>query len=540
MEVDGDLTTRHNVFNSIIIITAVFVNISNHEHKIKVSHMKAHSDHWQHITLTRDNFTVNQKIANLSLYGIDANTQNAAELVDFLRTFEELNYSNIQHLYMINQAGWYQDQFITPYDESKFVIDNDSNNFIKSLKCKGDYDKWIEAAKLIFLSPIARFILAASLSAILLKPLHCRTFSVYFWGNSRAGKSTAAKFAASAWGNQDLVKNFNSTNNSFIAELAETSDFPYIVDEKQVSDNKFNAAKLIYDIGESSSRGRADRTGKARERKTWRTIAILNGETPLLEDNSTQGAITRCLSIHFNGEIISDNLAKFLYSDIFEEHYGHKGFEVIQTLQRFIDGDNKQTLKESFKTFYNRLKVKFPNHIDDHIRYCALISTSDFLFLSNQIGDISDIDSRFESSYDNAFYIMRLLQTQDESSDFEREKDFILNWIAEHGAYFQAANPNGDLLNDKRNSFQTFGKWSSDYLYIIAKPLQETLNKSGFSAGKVVHDCIHNCFFIPDDKIEKKARNPRSTVSVRINNTVAKCYRIPISLINPKEESYSD
>ncbi|MBR1728079.1 MAG: DUF927 domain-containing protein [Selenomonadaceae bacterium] len=464
-----------------------------------------------------------RKLIILRKFGVDINSNTAKDIIKYLEKFKAANSNRLNLIEMVSSIGWHNnklDLFITPY-QNKFLVDESNNNFIKCLTQNGDFDTWKNLAAEVFNYPIARFIFAACLAVPLLRLVGERSFVIYLWGGSRAGKTIACRFGGSAWGNQDIVRNFNLTQNALEGEAAESNDFPFILDEKQLADGNLNLNMVAYKIANEQGKGRMRSEAVMKSRTKWRTIGILNGETPLVEDTATQGVYTRTLNILVPDQVVPSELAKKLYANI-NDHFGFAG-------QAFID----RLINEDFNNLRNlyreemipSLQSHFPNHLDDHIRYVSLVTIADCL-LNHYFFNV-DIESAKKSALLNAVRIINLLQTKDEISDVKREWNFILGWIAENNSHFEGSQ---SFDNDKKPS-QIYGAYKDNYLYINIKSLKDALEREKISYKKVLHDLANAEYIVPDNKVEKGKKNPNLTVISKINGVSVRCIRISKSKI---------
>ena len=145
----------------------------------------------------------------------------------------------------------------------------------------GDLDQWQSnvAAKAVGNS---RLIMA--LSAAFVGPLIdiCgEEFSAFhFVGSSSIGKSTAAVFAASVWGEptqRDQLHSWRATDNGLEGVAAECTDTILVLDEMGQVDPRV-IGECVYMLANGAGKARASRDGAAREVRHWRLSVISTGE----------------------------------------------------------------------------------------------------------------------------------------------------------------------------------------------------------------------------------------------------------------------
>jgi len=115
---------------------------------------------------------------------------------------------------------------------------------------------------------------------------------VHLVGDSSCGKTTALRCAASVWGSRDYLARWRATSNGIEALAAQHSDGLLCLDELAQLDPK-EAGEAAYLLANGSGKTRADRTGKARPRLTWRLLFLSAGEVGLADHMAEAGRRTR-------------------------------------------------------------------------------------------------------------------------------------------------------------------------------------------------------------------------------------------------------
>ena len=475
-----------------------------------------------------------RKIVDLANYDLPVTSVTANLLVEYLAAFKALNENILPLTYIVSRCGWHsfynEDYFIEPRrnciistDDKVVKVAVDSNStFAQSLKSSGTIEEWKKAYDLIKISPVARLHIAASIATPLLKILGERNFVLYFHGATRGGKSTCLQLAASAVGNNDLVVSFDGTNIGLLGKAAETMDFPFFVDEKQVADVKLKAnfQSLIYAVANGKERLRGTKEGNFRLVREWRNIAIFNGETELLDDNATGGAHTRLLQIQTPKTILDADTCKQI-REITKSNYGLI-FPLVT--DKFLDyGVDK--LREKFAEIVEAFTEFYNDVLPEYCRYMAILMLAD-AFLSMVLGVQEMI--AFEEAHKSTKEIFRVIPTLKEIDDSEREKNFVLGFIAAKARQFEG---NGELNPDDRIIGEVLGKFEDDFVFVTVRALQTACNESGFDYKKLVNDLVEANFFVPNDKVEKGRKTPYQFVVKKINDVSTRCFRIPKTLI---------
>ena len=306
-----------------IIITGKTFSVEEKTYKVILSYMNS-SGKWKSLPPTSAAVIANKnKLIDLADYGLPVTSSNATALVDYFDAFNAENENICNMTYTVPRCGWYRfddkDCFVDPRrectttdDDKKVNVKVDSQSqFANSLKQRGSIKAWKRAYELAKKSPVARTMLAASVASILLKVLGERNFLLYVHAPTCAGKTTALYLGASAIGNDKMIRSFDATKNGLAGAAADVNDYAFLVDEKQVADNKIKEQldSLVYALANGIGRTKLNKD------------SIMTGETHLLADNVTGGANTRLLTIAAFKIILPADTCKEIRS-IIKENYG--------------------------------------------------------------------------------------------------------------------------------------------------------------------------------------------------------------------------
>ena len=134
----------------------------------------------------------------------------------------------------------------------------------------------------------ARLVLAMSLAFAgpLLTPMGEEGGGLQLRGNSRLGKSTALKVAASVWGPPEgpdsFKRSWRATGNGIEGLAAQHNDGLLPLDELGEIDPR-EAGATAYMLGNGTGKARAHRTGTTRPVATWRLLFLSTGEESLAD-----------------------------------------------------------------------------------------------------------------------------------------------------------------------------------------------------------------------------------------------------------------
>ena len=506
-----------------IVISGEYHNIDTGIFKTQLS-SKVRGNWRRTPILADDTFYNAHKLTELRAFGLPVNSTNANEVVKFLEAFRSANENAIPLREMVNQCGWRGNDFVTPFDDRKYLVDDSGNSFVRAMKQAGDFDKWLEPYRKVANHRLARFITSTAFAPPLLNIVGERSFCVYIYAPTRSGKTTINRLTASTLGTQNIIRIFNSTKNAVELAAAECNDFCLIVDEKELADKKLSMLQIAHIISDGQSKGRGAVVNKEvvlRDVKRWRVIGLLNGETPLLDDNATGGGFTRVLQIYNPNELIPADLAREV-NTVVRNNYG---FAFPRVLKRMLEDLQDGAISDLYFGVVNFLSDKYPDLLPEHIRYISLITVADTYAQTALLEE--NFFRALDEALEAAFWVCEHIETKDEVSDVKRAWDWLNNWYSVNLLHFETR---------KDNNLPIYGEIATaadgvEYLYINAQILKEQAERAGFSYKKIVQDLISAGYFKPADTIAKGAKSPNPTIIHKIGSSNARCYRIPIDKI---------
>ena len=443
-------------------------------------------------------------VAKFANKGLPITSSMAKYFVDYLSAFRAENEDELIPADMYSKVGWAGDYaepkfFVRPYND-KYIIDKNAvGNISECLKTSGSFEDWKKLARDVIKNPIPRFILAAAFAVPLIKILNVGTFGIYLRAYSGAGKSAALKFAGSAYGSPAIIKNLDTTKNGLEGELAECRDLPAMYDEKQSA--KLSMSDLAYLVANETGKGRMNVDTTSKARKTWETIALMNGEENINDDIRTQGAIRRVMTIDFtNGDFLFSDKSIFKrIRDSVQRNYGHAADVFITALEN----ENFENLRVAFKDICDVLPSLFPKHSADYCRYIAVVTLADSL-MTRYIWSAED-SKALESAMINAEKIFAWVEEKQALSDAEKEKNIVEGWLAANrgeilnAPWFEEKFFDSNHVEHTKAPIQRhiIGYYEDHNIYILVKELRAELTRYRLNYSKVVTDLINIGFFIP-------------------------------------------
>ncbi len=519
-----------------VIIKSKTFSVDEKIYKLILAYM-TQTENWEALPPTEAAIVFHRnKLVDLANNGLPVTSSNSNLLVDYLDAFNAENENNLPLTYTVSRCGWFhfngKDYFVDPRRDC-FIVNKEKNisvvvdslsQFAKSLLQGGKLSEWKKAYELAKKSPVARIMVAAAIAPILLKILGERNFLLYICAPTRAGKTTALYLAASAVGDEKMIRSFDATKNGLASAAADVNDFAFLIDEKQVADNRLKEQfdTLVYALANGLGRTKLNKDSTLRKLQDWRTIAIMTGETLLLPDNVTGGANTRLLSIKVSKEILSAADCKAIRDTIKKNH----GLAFPLVIDKIFEiGFEK--LCETYQNIVDLFTTNYPDLLNDYCRYMAILTLADAI-LNAALTDTEVL--HIDEAIQNTEIIFKFIPTIAEISDTARGKDFVLAIIAQNQSRFIGGNIPLDRM-------QTIcGKLDDrEYVYIAAKFLQDECNRDGRDYRKLVDDLVATGFFTPADTVERGNKSALATVNKKLGKASTRCYRIKRELFDGQE-----
>lgn len=284
-----------------------------------------------------------KNIINLSSKGLDVDSNNRSELVQFISMFMRLN--NLPTNKTVSRLGHVRGHFIHPLIDSdvELVIHEEGyKRLANAFKTKGTLQDYSDTVfKQVKDSPMAMMFVYASLGSILLHDFNVEPFIIDLSGKTSTGKTTALKVASSVWGTDELRSEWNTTKVSVERKASMMNSFPLIYDDTRKAP-VYQLADIVYQFSGGRSKGRGNIHSIDSE-STWQNILISTGETSIVEYGQEKAGISaRVITLQDNP--FSDDVDLRALYDGLENNFGNLGLA-------FIDQYNKHKVeyKESFK-----------------------------------------------------------------------------------------------------------------------------------------------------------------------------------------------
>lgn len=186
----------------------------------------------------------------------------------------------------VNRMGWHDGLFVMPGREyahgDEITVFQNVHAVEPAFAVAGTLDQWRgSVARLAAGNSRLVFSIAAAFSGSLLECSGNDSGGFHFRGASSTGKSTAQVVASSIWGNPSKYKrSWRFTANGLEGIAALHNDGVLILDELSECPAK-DAGEAVYMLANGQGKGRATKTGAARQAQSWRLVFLSSGEESL-------------------------------------------------------------------------------------------------------------------------------------------------------------------------------------------------------------------------------------------------------------------
>lgn len=327
---------------------------------------------WREKIVDRGQAMDARKLIELANDGFPVASDNAKDIVAYLRKFEAANLPQLPVANVSGSMGWQgkdrKDGFlwgtthILPTGEIVHSPDSLSDStrqwrddviafraasvgdeqIVAGYHSKGTFEDWKKAVTPAMAHPRARVALYTSVAVPLLSVLGCPNFIVDFAHPTSVGKTTLLRIAASVWGNPTLESptsamwTWDMTRVFAERGAAVMGGLPLILDDTKRARKVEMVSDLIYTVTSGRGRGRGSVQGIA-ETAIWSTILMSSGEEPATSFTTNGGVKTRVLEITGMPFGATTETLRKLVENVnrgITFNYGHAGVEFIRWFVR--------------------------------------------------------------------------------------------------------------------------------------------------------------------------------------------------------------
>lgn len=448
-----------------VVISRRFHNLDTETEKVELAFFR--DGYWRDVLAPRSVIFNRNSILRLADSSFPVSSNNAGDLISYISDFERENAKTIPIVKSVARIGWLKHNEFFPYSTfEKLEFEDDSkeaSTIMSGLEKSGDFNKWLEVARLARGNPVAKFIIASSFASVLIEPLHKRVFFIHLWHSSRSGKTATIKLAMSAFGNPNkLIGSFNSTIVGLERMAAALRNLPFAIDELQVLNTKrMTTDSIIYMLSQGQGRTRGNKDGGIQEIRTWRNIIITTGEEALLSSNMQDGASTRTFEIY--AKPVEDIAFASLMHEVSEAHYGFAGEVFVNKL--CVDLKKDKTFLQSL---YEELRVSLKERYQEciHIDEVAVVCLGDYLSSIYVFGE-DEVSAR-ENAIKTATDMIENNKQLTQNDNIERAWEMLTGWIIANNQRFEFDNPS-----------PRYGRIDVDENYLVIPSLELRLGRLG-------------------------------------------------------------
>lgn len=336
-----------------VFVTSTIPNVNERYEDIEsnvVSYNLKFQDNNHHVNLNVDaeQITDARNLIKLAKNKLDVTSTTSSRLVDFINaSMREKPPINIS---VANRLGHIKNYFIYPYKKELEISDiklfnNDSGykSLIKAFETKGTLNNY---SKNVFNKikslPMVMMMVYASLGSVLLHEFKINPFIVEISGRTSTGKTFTLKVAASVWGNDGLITEWNSTKNSIEAQAVFFNSFPLLKDDTRNTFPRF-ISDTVYNFSGGKTKSRSNTNRTLDEVKTWKNILLSTGEVSMPDMAGEKGGVSGRV-ITLQDDPYPKNFDFASLAESIDESHGLLGKAFIKQFQ-----SNKDKYHSSFK-----------------------------------------------------------------------------------------------------------------------------------------------------------------------------------------------
>ena len=443
-----------------IIPVERYINQETNKEKIKIIYYQENK--WKELIVDRSQVCINSKLLLLSDYGLDINSENVRDYINYFNEIMSLN--EINKLSSISHIGWNGNLFI-PYDSQGIFDGADSfRSIYDALSSKGSYDKWKAITKELRKNKYIRLIMATTLASPLIEKLNIPTFIVNVWSSmSGSGKTLSCMAAMSIWGNPKiggLTLSSNNTQNYYTTVASFMNNFTCYFDELQIIKNSktidFNA--LIMDLCNGTEKGRLTKESQTKEVKSWKNNFIFTNNDRMVNENAGEQIYNRVIDLEINNKIIGNGGQDI--ARIIKDNYGFAGKDYI----RYIQSVGFDEIFKQFKEIYNEI-LKNTEATDKQANSLACI------LIADKLANECIFDDKRNLTIED---IKEYINDKNEIRTSIKAKNYIINIINANHKKFEDVGY-GEVWGIKNNFTCTFN----------AEILFRELKKGGFEFNSI-------------------------------------------------------
>jgi putative DNA primase/helicase len=273
-----------------------------------------------------------------------------------------LAFSDIPRGQMVERLGHIKDNFVHPLlieDIEILPSDEGEKQLLEAFMTSGNVEQWKEQ---VFAKvknyPRALFLVLSSFASIVLHDLKVDPFVVDMASSTSQGKTTALRIAASVWGTQQLINEFNATKVSIERKAAFLNSFPLLLDDSRKADERI-LQSIVYTFSGGRSKGRGSLSGSQRE-FTWKNIMITTGEVSMTDYSAKAGGVAaRVISLTSSPFEGADSS---FFTELYQALEGNCGGVGLEFIRKY-EQRKTELLPDFLRTKDHYMKKAYSNEV---------------------------------------------------------------------------------------------------------------------------------------------------------------------------------
>lgn len=501
-------TSTPIVSNTRMYIDTVYEDVETHKRTYKLNYLQGGK--WKSQTVIATALASKSELIQLSHYGIDANSNNSRDLIDYFRMFTNEHLNKLEVKQNCSHMGWLGKDFI-PYDSKTTLIDNDETRlYIDTITTKGSKATQLNTIrKYVQNEMLCKVVFGAMVGSVLISPLGGKLpYVLHLWGGTGNGKTTLCQMALAMFGNptrdKALFLTMDGSEKSITRTCTLLGSLPHYRDDLQLIKDVMSYDKFIMKVAEGKGYTRLNIDGTLKPTGSWNCATITTGEEPILKYNSGGGVYNRTFEFEttyqlFNGEF------EEVYNSIFN-NYGHIGKPLIEGIKSI----GTIALNKRFSAIRNDLNI-----------YDAEAKQKDSMAIILLGWEILN-----EVIFDNELKPLKVeevapfMHSVKELKGSYRAMQFIRNYISQNRNHFE------DNITENWGRITTNGVSTKAITVDFDKyKLIDALAKDGYNFDAVKKDWAKWGFLIKD----KRGNKERFDHWLSINGTSASYFRLDLS-----------
>ncbi|MFZ3167395.1 MAG: DUF927 domain-containing protein [Candidatus Methanoperedens sp.] len=530
---DGNLIKTHRILlSSPFEIVEQLENLDTKETALKLKFNN------KEISFSAGDLANKKGINMLASYGVITVESNSKLLCKYIMGYRTLN--RIKESLIYDRFGWKDDgSFVLgtvkyTKDGIEKIELNVSSKQINAVHEKGTIDGWIKTTSGMMKHQNQRFKIYTAVVPTILNIIRESNYTLSDTGKTSIGKTTTSEVALSMYGfSEELIFSGKATEVGIERTLTAFCDMPVLIDEAHNIDQK-QLDNIIYIIGNGVGKLRGAKLGGVQDLNTWRTVAQMTSENPIITESSNGGIGMRVIEISRKGGLgATDIEAVRTFEAGKQEHYG----VFAPILVRWLISNHDKIKKIHKESLESTRAIIGKFAFNQELAGIAERSSNTYASILTAGIIFEDIYKELGGEQQDAKQIVlnkfeTLLPEKELENITARGLNHIKSWIAANKSNFLV---NGDRNTDQEGhplKYKILGDITPEYYNIIPSELRYELDKAKFNMGALMNEFAESGYI-------RVGANGKKTRGVRIEGDVVQVYsfmRSVVDIASPDDE----